>query len=94
MNIFHRHGLYVLDWCYRCNSDGELSDHLFLHYKVAWLLWDTILGIFNMSWVMPSKVVVLIRALRKGIRLEDKKIFLEYYPRFVSCGAFGRKEKQ
>ena len=34
-----------------CKSNGELVDHLFLHYPVAMDLWTMVLGLFGVSWV-------------------------------------------
>jgi hypothetical protein len=43
-----------------CRVDEETIDHLFLHCKVANELWDTVLSLFGMHWVMPRRVVDLL----------------------------------
>jgi hypothetical protein len=40
--------------------DGETIDHLFLHCRVARELWDNVLTLFGMDWVMPRWVVDLL----------------------------------
>ena len=52
--------VWILDWCYMCKCNGELVDHLFLHYPVPRDLWSMILGLFGVSWVMPQSVVGLL----------------------------------
>uniref|UniRef100_A0A2N9EY67 Anaphase-promoting complex subunit 5 n=1 Tax=Fagus sylvatica TaxID=28930 RepID=A0A2N9EY67_FAGSY len=41
-------------------EDGETIDHLFLHCRVARELWDNVLSLFGMDWVMPRRVVDLL----------------------------------
>jgi hypothetical protein len=46
----------LVDWCCLCNKDGESLDHLFLHCSMAKQLWDSILTLFGLNWVMPRTV--------------------------------------
>jgi hypothetical protein len=46
----------LVDWCCLCKKDGESSDHLLLHYSMAKQLWDSILTLFGLTWVMPRTV--------------------------------------
>jgi hypothetical protein len=39
-----------------CKSCGESIDNLFLHCMVATELWNTILQMFGVVWVMPTDV--------------------------------------
>ena len=43
-----------------CKADGETIDHLFIHCTVARELWDAVLTLFGMHWVMPRWVVDLL----------------------------------
>lgn len=56
-----RIGFCLIKWCYLCKSDGESVDHVFLHCLVARGLWSYVLCISNISWVMPRKVVDVLR---------------------------------
>jgi hypothetical protein len=38
----------VLEWCYMCKKNGELVDHLLLHYEVASALWHSIFSRFGL----------------------------------------------
>jgi hypothetical protein len=46
----------LVDWCCLCKKNGESSDHLFLHCCMAKQLWDCILNLFGLNWVMPRTV--------------------------------------
>ena len=50
----------LVNWCCLCKVDGESIDHLFLHCSLAKQLWDTILTLFGVHWVMPRKLQDLI----------------------------------
>ena len=50
----------LVDWCCMCKAAGESTDHLFLHCSMAKQLWDTILIMFGVHWVMPRTVRDLI----------------------------------
>ena len=39
-----------------CKADGESVDHLLLHCVYAKELWDLVLAMFGMCWVMPGSV--------------------------------------
>ena len=43
-----------------CKKSEETSYHLLLQCEVAEELWDMILCLFGMQWVMPRWVVVLL----------------------------------
>jgi hypothetical protein len=49
----------VIDICYMCKKNGESVDHLLLHCEVACILLNAIFSRFNLSWVMPRRVVDL-----------------------------------
>ena len=36
--------VWILDWCYICKCNGELVDHLFLHFPAAMDLWSMVFG--------------------------------------------------
>ena len=55
-----RRNIILVDWRCLCKEDGETIDHLFLHCKVAWELWNSVFNLFGMAWVMPGKVVELL----------------------------------
>jgi hypothetical protein len=39
-----------------CKRDGETIDHLLLHCLVAKELWDMVLTLFGVQWVMPRSI--------------------------------------
>ncbi len=50
----------LVNWCCLCKVDGESIDHLFIHCYLAKQLWDMILTLFGVHWVMPQKLQDLI----------------------------------
>uniref|UniRef100_A0A2N9I9L7 Reverse transcriptase zinc-binding domain-containing protein n=1 Tax=Fagus sylvatica TaxID=28930 RepID=A0A2N9I9L7_FAGSY len=55
-----RRGIPVVSWCCMCKADGESIDHLLLHCPYAKELWDMVLGLFGLHWVMPKTVTELL----------------------------------
>ncbi len=55
-----RQNIILVNWCCMCKLDVESIDHLFLHCTVAREMWDTVLTLFGMHWVMPKRVVDLL----------------------------------
>uniref|UniRef100_A0A2N9EVM2 Reverse transcriptase zinc-binding domain-containing protein n=1 Tax=Fagus sylvatica TaxID=28930 RepID=A0A2N9EVM2_FAGSY len=55
-----RRRVIIMDWCCMCKNSGESSSHLLLHCSVAWELWNFILNLFGLQWVMPRDVRELI----------------------------------
>ena len=43
-----------------CKCNGESVDHLFLYCPVVMDLWAMVLGLFEVSWVMPQYVLGLL----------------------------------
>ncbi len=57
----------LVSWCCMCKVDGESVDHLLIHCPlVKELLWDTVLTLFGMHWVMPRKVRELLDCWHGG----------------------------
>ena len=51
-----RHQVIIMDWCCMCKNNGESSSHLLLHCPMAWDLWNFILSLFGLHWVMLRDV--------------------------------------
>lgn len=58
----------VIDRCCMCKMNGKTVDHLLLHCEVARALWYAILSRFNLSWVMPLRVIDLFACWWTGGR--------------------------
>ena len=56
-----------------CKSNGELVDHLLLHFPVAMDLWSMVLALFGVSWVMPHTVLGLLGCWRSEERRVGKE---------------------
>ena len=64
-NLRRRH-VMVIDWCYMCKVSGESTDHLLLHCPIATDLWNCMLSLFGLHWVMPKGVLELLACWREG----------------------------
>jgi hypothetical protein len=43
-----------------CKRSGEFVNHLLIHCEVARALWSVILNHFDVTWVKPGRVIVLL----------------------------------
>ena len=67
----------IISWHCMCKVDGESIDHLFIHYPVAKELWDTVLSLFGVTWVMPQHVRELIEGWFIGLpRQRQSRIWI------------------
>jgi hypothetical protein len=57
-NLWERHDV-IVDRCYLCKRNMESVDHLLLHWDVASVLCNSLFTQFDLSWVMPRRVVNL-----------------------------------
>ena len=55
-----KRNIVIVSWCCMCKDDGESIDHLFIHCPVVKELWDAVLSLFGVMWVMPRRVRNLI----------------------------------
>jgi hypothetical protein len=52
--------IIVVDRCCMCKQSSKSVDHLLFHCKVAQDLWSGIFTRFNVTWVMPGRVLDLL----------------------------------
>jgi hypothetical protein len=50
----------VIEWCCICKKSRESIDYLMLHCEVARDLWNYILTLFGVEWVMLRRVIDLL----------------------------------
>jgi hypothetical protein len=54
-----KRGLIVVGWCCMCKRSGKSID-LLLHYEVSQDLCDALFTLFDITWVMPERVIDLL----------------------------------
>ena len=60
-----------------CEEEEETIDHLLIHCKFAKMLWDLLLSIVGISWVVPNTVLhTLIAWQGAAVGKKRKKIWL------------------
>jgi hypothetical protein len=52
--------IILVSWCCLCKADGETVDHLLLHCPFSRELWNMIMALFGVQWVMPCTVLDLL----------------------------------
>jgi hypothetical protein len=57
-----KRNVIVIEWCCLCKKSGESIDHLLLHCEVARDLWNYILILSGVEWVMPLTVLELLKS--------------------------------
>uniref|UniRef100_A0A2N9HK65 Uncharacterized protein n=1 Tax=Fagus sylvatica TaxID=28930 RepID=A0A2N9HK65_FAGSY len=62
-----KRNIVIISWCCMCKKDGESIDHLFLHCEIAKELWNLILTLFGVHWVMPRSVRELVVCWHTGL---------------------------
>jgi hypothetical protein len=60
MDNLHKWHIIAIDWCCICKKTEENPDHLLLHCDIARDLWNLVLRMFGVEWVMPRRVVELV----------------------------------
>uniref|UniRef100_A0A2N9EIT8 Reverse transcriptase zinc-binding domain-containing protein n=1 Tax=Fagus sylvatica TaxID=28930 RepID=A0A2N9EIT8_FAGSY len=86
-----RRRVIIMDWCCMCKNNGESPSHLLLHCSVARDLWNFILSLFGLQWVMPRDVRDLLAC---GGLVEEGQRLRNCGTRFliVCFGVFGGRE--
>ena len=90
LDNLQRRNIILVNWCCFCREDGETIDHLFLHCRVARELWDNVLSLFGMDWVMPRRVVDLLACWQGKL---GKNQNIEIWKAIPHCliSSFGRR---
>ena len=57
----------MVNRCCMCKTAKESVDHIFIHCHLAKELWDMVLSLFGVSWVMPCQVRGLIECWPRGL---------------------------
>ena len=50
----------MVEWCCMCKESGEFIDHLLIHCEVVRELWNSVLNLFGVEWVMSRRVIDLL----------------------------------
>ena len=49
-----------------CKANGKSADHLFLHHPIAKDLWNLLLCVLGVTWVMPRQVLATLVFVERG----------------------------
>ena len=67
--------MWILDWCYMCDSNGESVDYLLLYCSIAFKLWSMVFALFGIYWVMPKTVVELLACCKESLLVVVMMLF-------------------
>ena len=56
LNRLQKKGWQLPNCCFLCGCEEEIVNHILIHYTVARVLWDIVLGLFGAQWVFPETV--------------------------------------
>lgn len=57
----------VVECCCMCKKSGKSIDHLLIHFAITRKLWNSILNLFGVEWVMPRRVIDLLGCWEKQV---------------------------
>uniref|UniRef100_A0A2N9EI09 Reverse transcriptase domain-containing protein n=1 Tax=Fagus sylvatica TaxID=28930 RepID=A0A2N9EI09_FAGSY len=78
-----RRRIILVSWYCMCKANGESVDHLLLHCVYAKELWDLVLAMFGMCWVMPGSVRELLAAWQGKMGKHPKHMIWRAVPHCV-----------
>ena len=56
LDRLQKRGWQLPNCCFLCGCEEEIVNHILIHYTVARMLWDIVLGLFGVQWVFPETV--------------------------------------
>jgi hypothetical protein len=64
MDDLKKRAIIIVHWCCMSKSDGELVAHLLLYCPDDRELWDLLLCLLEVTWVMPHSVLAMLESWR------------------------------
>jgi hypothetical protein len=55
-----RQGLMLVNWCCLCKKSEETINHLIIYYEFTSEIWNSVLILLGVSWVMPSNILEML----------------------------------
>ena len=78
-----KRNMVLVNRCCLCKVSAESVDHLLLHCPLAKELWDSILSLFGVSWVMPHQVRELITCWQCGFGRQQYSMIWKAIPHCI-----------
>ena len=72
LNRLQKKGWQLPNCCFLCGCEEEIVNHILIHYTVARVLWDIVLGLFGAQWVFLETVKEVLFSWR-GSFVEKKR---------------------
>ena len=81
-----KRNIVIVSWCCMCKIAEESIDHLFHHCPVAKELWDAILNLFGVHWVMPRQAKELLEGWHVGLSKHRQSGIWNAVPHYFMWG--------
>jgi len=76
VDTLKKRGFSLANWCCLCKKNEETTNHLFIHCKYTSTLWQLILNLFGVSWIMPNNIQELLHCWKvQGRRYPKEAIW-------------------
>ena len=62
MDDLKKRAIIIVHWCCMSKSDGELVAHLLLYCPDDRELWDLLLCLLEVTWVMPHSILAMLES--------------------------------
>jgi hypothetical protein len=74
MDTLRKRGFSLANWCCLCKKSEETTNHLLIHCEYTSALWQLILNLFGVLWVMPNNIQELLHCWKVQGRGHPKEV--------------------
>ena len=93
LDMLKRRGRVLANRCFLCEEMEETVDHLLLHCSKARLMWDLLLAIVGVTWVLPLTVREALVSWSGSFEGKKRKKSLDGSPSRNLLDCLERKEQ-
>ena len=90
LNRLQKKGWQLPNCCFLCGCEEEIINHILIHYTVARVLWDIVLGLFGAQWVFLETVKEVLFSWRGSFVGKKRKKIWKSIPLYI-FGRFGKR---
>ena len=83
LNRLQKKGWQLPNCCFLCGCEEEIINHILIHYTVARVLWDIVLGLFGAQWVFLETVKEVLFSWRGSFVGKKRKKIWKSIPLYI-----------
>jgi hypothetical protein len=80
VDTLKKRGFTLGNWCCLCKMNEETTNHLLIHCEYTSALWQLILNLFGVSWVMPNNIQEFLHCWKVQGRGHPKEAIWKVIP--------------